>query len=182
MLDGVYDVVAVGFGVALAGLPLFEFAVRRALPAYEDALPIVRALALGTPFWIALHVVLVGTLQSYGMVRRQFAIEVVGTALVLAACGACLALHAPLWTVAGAGTAVAVVTWSMGVAFVRRWVPDAATQHAPRFAWRIACQGGAAMAATALAPRWIASTVAYALLALIPTLLAARSARAHWRR
>jgi hypothetical protein len=167
--------------VALAGLPLFEFAVQRMLPAYVDALPIVRALALGTPFWIALHVVLVGTLQSYGMVRRQFAIELAGTAVVLSACGACLVLQAPLWSVAGAGSAAAVVMWSTGVALVRRWVPDAASQHATRFAARIAWQGGAALAVTALPPQWIVRTVAYALLALIPTLFAARATRANWR-
>ena len=113
------------FGVAIAGVPLFEHIVARVLPAYVPALPIVRALVIGSLFWIAVHVVLVGTLQSHGLVRRQFALELVGAALVITACSATLAAHLPLWNVAAASTIAAVVTWGLGVAFVNRVVPVA---------------------------------------------------------
>ncbi|MEO7457411.1 MAG: oligosaccharide flippase family protein, partial [Gemmatimonadaceae bacterium] len=55
-LAGYFDVIATGYGAALLGLPLFEYLVAAHIPAYAAALPIVRALTLGLPFWVATHV------------------------------------------------------------------------------------------------------------------------------
>ena len=181
VLDGAYDLIAAGFGTMLALLPLFEHLVRQTLPAYAPAIPIVRALVAGAVFWVAVHVVLVGTLQSYGLVRRQMAIEVAGTAIVVVGCGSCLALGWPLWTVAAASSAGAVVTWVAGVALVRRWVPESKDGHAARFAVRIAWQVAAALAVTALPAPWALRSVAYVAIATIPTAGAVRAARAQWR-
>jgi O-antigen/teichoic acid export membrane protein len=81
-LGELYDFLGVGFGIALAGIPLFEHLVAWWLPAFVPALLIVRALVIGAPIWAAIHVVVVGTLQTYGLVRRQFAVELGSAALV----------------------------------------------------------------------------------------------------
>ncbi|AHG88390.1 hypothetical protein J421_0853 [Gemmatirosa kalamazoonensis] len=181
-LDGYHDVVATVAGAALALVPAFEALVARLLPAYVPALPIVRALAFGAPFAVAVHVVLVGTLQSYGMVRRQLALELVGLALVLAACGACLAAGTPLWGVAAAASGAATTTWGIGVLFVRRAVPAPIRSRSARFALVAAAQGAALLVALATSARWETRTLVYVLLAAVPTLLAARAAREHgWR-
>ena len=44
-LAGYYDVIATGYGLALAALPLFDQLVSAHIPAYATALPIVRARA-----------------------------------------------------------------------------------------------------------------------------------------
>ncbi|HEX3867982.1 MAG TPA: hypothetical protein VHV78_14570, partial [Gemmatimonadaceae bacterium] len=46
-LGGFYDLIAAGFGLAMAGVPFFEFLVAKRLPAYVSAISIVRALMLG---------------------------------------------------------------------------------------------------------------------------------------
>lgn len=196
VLDTVGNVIAAGFGVALTLLPFFEHLVARMLPKYVPAIGIVRALALGAPWWVALHVVLVGALQSYGLVRRQLALELAATALVLVVCGSSLALGAPLWGVAAAGSACAVVAWVAGSRFVRQSVADAASSHErsvsdmpvnaaishdAQFAMRVLCIAGAALVATAVSSHWLVRTVAYAALAAVPTLRAARAVGASWR-
>ena len=181
-LDGFHDLVAAGAGAALAGVPAFEVLVARLLPAYVPALPIVRALVLGAPFGIAVHVVLVGTLQSYGLVRRQLALELAGLALALAACGACLAWGTPLWAVAAAASGAAVLTWALGAAFVRRSVGAGNGEGTRRFALCVGAQGAALGVALGVAPHWAVRTLVYAALALAPTIVAGRAARAHgWR-
>jgi O-antigen/teichoic acid export membrane protein len=178
---GAYHLIIVGFGLALSVLPLFEAAVQRSLPLYVPALPIMRAMAIGAPFWVAIHVVLVGTLQSYRLVRRQLALELFGTTLVVTLCGGCLMAHEPLWVVAAAGATAAGLTWLGGVALVRRMVPASAAHDAGRFGVSIAWLGGSALLATVL-PSWTVRTAAYVALAFLPTALAFRAARAEWRR
>ena len=92
-----YDLIAAGFGVALLAEQLFESVVGRLLPRYATALPIVRALIVGALFWVATTVVVLGILQTYGNVRRQFVVSIVGTALAAAGAAIALAMHAPLW-------------------------------------------------------------------------------------
>jgi O-antigen/teichoic acid export membrane protein len=171
-----YDLTLTAYGVALVGVPLFEHVVARTLPAYVEALPIVRAFVAGAPFWIALHVVLVGTLQSHGLVRRQFALELGGAALVFVASGGCLLAHTPLWVVAGVATGGAAVTWGAGVAMVNRAVPAAREQGAGRFLVVCLWQSGACAIAIASGRSWVVQMILYAALAVAPTILAARRA------
>jgi O-antigen/teichoic acid export membrane protein len=181
-LDGFYGLIATGYGAALAGAPFFEHLVARSLPAYAPALPIVRALVVGSPFWVAIHVVLVGTLQSHGRVRRQLALELSGLALVVVVCGACLAEHVPLWGVAAGASAAAAVTWAAGVAVVGRLVPAARAQASRRFGVIVVAQGAALLVALSTVDSWIGQSGAYIVLAGGPTFFAARAARAHdWR-
>ena len=172
-----YDLTLAAYGVALIGMPLFEHVVARTLPAYVEALPIVRAFVAGAPFWIALHVVLVGTLQSHGLVRRQFGLELGGAALVFVASGGCLLTHTPLSVVAGAATGAAAVTWGAGVAMVNRAVPGATAQRAWRFLGLCAWQSSAAGVAIATGSAWGIRTAIYLLLAAVPTISAIRRAR-----
>lgn len=173
-LEEFYGVIALGFGVALAGLPLFEYVVARSLPAYAAALPIVRAIVVAAPFWMAVHVVLVGTLQSYGKVRRQFQLELGGALLVAAACASALARAWPLWAVAASGAAAAAVTWGCGVAFLGRHVPETRLSPAVRFVATLSAQGLALTVAFVFVHGWVAQSAAYMALAAAPTLLAAR--------
>jgi hypothetical protein len=175
-----YDLTLAAFGVALTGFPFFEHTVAATLPAYATALPIVRAFVAGAPFWIGLHVVLVGTLQSHLFVRRQFALELGGAALVIVACSVCLALHAPLWAVASAGSAAAFLTWGAGVMVVNHDVPAARAQGARRFAVICVAQMISLGAAVSVTSDWKLQTAAYLLLAAIPTYAAVRAARAPW--
>jgi len=175
-----YDLTLAAFGVALVGFPFFEHTVATTLPVYATALPIVRAFVAGAPFWIGLHVVLVGTLQSHLLVRRQFALELGGAALVVVACSVCLAMHTPLWAVATAGSASAFVTWCAGVAIVNHDVPAARTQGAVRFAIICAAQIVAMGIAFTVTPDWRVQTALYLLLAAVPTYGAIRAARAPW--
>jgi O-antigen/teichoic acid export membrane protein len=177
-----YDLIAAGFGVIALGVPLFERLVTHWLPAYLPALPIVRALAIGAPFWVAMHVVVVGTLQSYGMVRRQLAVELVGLALVSIACGIGLRLGVPLWGIAAIATTAAAVTWSLGAALVGRLIPAARDAASQRFLVTIGSQAVALMVASAITASWPARTIIYAALAAFPTWLALRAVREHWRR
>jgi hypothetical protein len=178
-VDGFHDLVATASGVALAGVPAFEALVARLLPAYVPALPIVRALALGAPFGVAVHVVLVGTLQAHGLVRRQLALELAGLTLALAACGACLAMGTPLWVVAAAASAAAVATWTAGGALVRRSIAAANVGRRAAFALTVAAQAFALLVAVRVSPHWPVRTLVYAAIAVVPTLGAARAARAH---
>lgn len=180
-LGGFCDLIAVGFGLIMAGVPLFEYLVNRALPLYAPALLIVRALVLGAPFWVAIHVVLVGTLQSHGLVRRQFAIELGGLAIVVVACGACLLRHTELWVIAAAATGAAVVTWLGGVSVVKRLV-DASAGPSRRFVAIIALQSVSLILALTMITGWIGQSLAYVVLAAVPTMVAIRAARLHdWR-
>jgi O-antigen/teichoic acid export membrane protein len=181
VLGGVYDIIAAGFGVGLAVIPLFEHVVSNELPGYVPALPIVRALVCGSVFWVAIHVVLVGTLQSYGLVRRQFAFEFCGAGLVVAVCSLCLAAHAPLWGVATAASLAAVVLWYVGTAFVRRSVQEARDQRSLRFLLIASSQVIALLVALTAGDGWIRQSLTYMLLAVLPTFVAAHAARRQWR-
>ncbi len=177
-----YALIAAGFGVALSGVFLFEQSVARWLPAYVPALPIVRALAIGAPFWVAIHVVLVGTLQSHGMVRRQLALELSGLSCVVAICGALLAMHATLWGVAAGATIAAVMTWSVGTAFVGRVIESFRDRATLRFVSIVGMQSAALLLANSLERGWIARTILYIALAAVPTWTAAKEARSQWPR
>jgi len=182
LLGGIYDVLGTGFGTVLLGFPLLEQLVGRLLPAYAAALPIARALIVGSLFWAAIHIVLVGTLQTYGLVRKQFVLELGGTALVGMACAIAFASHAPLWGVAAAASGAGAITWALGAAFVRRYVPDARTHRNLRFAAIGGAQAAAFGIACTMADAWVVRSVVYAALAFLPTFIAARAARAHWGR
>ncbi|MEO7083929.1 MAG: hypothetical protein ABI442_04550 [Gemmatimonadaceae bacterium] len=179
LLGGFYDLIAAGFGAAMAGVPLFEFLVGRTLPVYMPAIPIVRALVVGSPFWVGIHVVLVGTLQSYGLVRKQLALELVGLALVVLLCGGLLLAHTELWVVASGSTAAAVVAWGFGIAYVRRLLPSAGEQPALRFAMISTIQGVAVLLALSLHASWLVQSAAYVALGGVPTVVAARAAQRH---
>lgn len=180
LLSGFYNLVAAAFGAAVAGVPLFDALVARTLPAYVPALSIVHALVIGAPFSVAIHVVVVGTLQSYGLVRRQLAVELAGAALVLAACGICLVMGAPLWGVAAAASGAAVVTWCIGVVVALRSVPaERGLAPAVRFALLIAAQSAALLIALAISGGAARQVLTYAVLGGIPTFLAARAYRTH---
>ncbi len=178
---GMYDVIGASFGIAIASVPLFEHVVARVLPVYADALPIVRALVAGSLFWMAMRVVLVGILQTYGFVRTQFALELAGAALVAIAVVGSLAAHAPLWGIATAAASAAAVTWSLGVVFVGRVVPDARRLGSMRFAATGAAQFFALAVSLAMPAGWLWQSVVYVALASLPTGLAARRALAHMR-
>jgi O-antigen/teichoic acid export membrane protein len=176
---GFFDLIAAGFGILIIVEPLFERLVGANLPAYVAALPIVRALTLGSPFWIATHVVLVGTLQSHRLVRRQLVLELFGVTVVVVACGVAVMRHVPMWGVAAAATAAAMATFLFGTAFVRRAVPDARDQASLRFALTAAVQGAALLVALASSDSWPRQSATYAALAIVPTWLAARRAWEH---
>ncbi|MEP6620177.1 MAG: hypothetical protein ABJE47_12720 [bacterium] len=178
-LGGFYDLISLGYGIGLVAEPLFERMVTQYLPAYALSLPIVRALTMGLPFWVATHVVLVGTLQSYGRVRRQLAIELAGVAFVALLAGIAILLHAPLWVVGAASTTGACATLITGSVVVRRAIPEAKAQRPVRFGALIALQGASLIIALQLAGPWPAQCAIYALLAFAPTVIAARSARSH---
>jgi O-antigen/teichoic acid export membrane protein len=180
-LGGFCDLIAIGFGLAMAGVPLFEHLVARALPLYVPALFIVRALVLGAPFWVAIHVVLVGTLQSHGLVHRQFAIELGGLAIVVGICGVCLMRHTELWVVAAGATVAAVMTWLLGVAVVKRLIESSA-QPSGRFITIVIMQSTALICGLTIVAGWIGQSLVYIALACVPTMVAARAARSHdWR-
>ncbi len=171
------DVIAAGYGVALVCEPALERLVTVMLPEYAAALPIARALVVGLPFWIATHVVLVGSLQAHGHVQRQFVLEMCGVTVVLIACGAALALHAPLWGVAAAATAASIATFGVAVGVVRRII---GTNDGPSAAWfgvLVAGQGGALLLAVISTDGWVRQSAIYLLLAAMPTALAVSRAR-----
>ena len=173
-----YDLTLVAYGVALIFVPLFERVVAHVLPIYVSALPIVRAFVIGAPFWIALHVVVVGTLQSHGLVRKQFAIELGGALVVLLASAACLALHTELWVIAAAGTVAAAATWGAGVVIVNRELPAAGEQGAMRFFAMCLWQSIAIGVALSVTQRWELQSALYIVIAAAPTFRAITRARA----
>jgi O-antigen/teichoic acid export membrane protein len=179
-LDGVYDLIAAGFGLALFGEPLFELVVARLIPRYVIALPIVRALIPGALFWVATTVVVLGTLQTYGNVRRQFVVSLIGIALAAGGAAFALGLHAPLWGVAAAASAGTAITWIVGAALTHRVVHDSRPASTVRFLLIVGAQSGALAAALWLAHGWVARTTIYGIAAVLPTLAAARAARDHW--
>jgi len=176
-LFGFLDVIASAYGVLLLAEPLFEHLVKTFLPAYTSALPMVRALTLGVPFWAAAHVVLVGTLQSYGFVRRQLAVELCGVALVIALCAAALSRPIPLWSVAVAATIAAAMTFAIGAIVVRRSVSAARGQSGLRFAGVVAVQGVALLVALNSTDSWIVQSAAYVAMTLVPTVFVLSRAR-----
>ncbi len=180
-LDGMYDVIAACYGVALLGEPLFEFVVARVLPRYVASLAIVRALIPGALFWVATTVVVLGTLQTYGNVRRQFVVSVV--AAVLAATGAAIALAsgAPLWGVAAAASAGTAVSWLVGVLVAHRGVPDSGLSSAWRFLGVTVVQSCALAVALAIAGGTLTRMAIVAAIAMLPTLATMRAARDRWR-
>ena len=178
-LSGYFDVIATGYGAALAALPLFESLVSKHIPAYAAAIPIVRALTLGLPFWVATHVVLVGTLQSYGLVRQQLMVELSGVALVIVLCLSALLTHQPLWITAAAGSVAAVLTLILGAFVIFRSSAPTGMRSALLFGVLTTVQGGALLVAVLYAGSWPLATLVYVGLAAVPTLVAARRARAH---
>ena len=178
-LSGYFDVIATGYGAALAALPAFESLVSRHIPAYAAAIPIVRALTLGLPFWVATHVVLVGTLQSYGLVRQQLMVELSGVALVIVLCLTALLTHQPLWVTAAAGSVAAVFTLILGAFVIFRSSAPTGMRSALLFGVLTSLQGAALLVAVLYFNSWLIATAVYVALAALPTLLAARRARAH---
>ena len=180
-LAGFLNLIAAAYGIALVGEPLFEHLVRSYLPAYASALGIVRALTIGLPLTVATHVVLVGTLQSYGLVRRQFALELCGAALVAAACGIALARGLPLWVVAAAATTATAANLCVGVAMLRRTVPEWESMASLRFLAIVATQSAALLVALAGSAAWTNQVATYAALTAIPTwLVTSRARRSAW--
>jgi O-antigen/teichoic acid export membrane protein len=179
LLGGFYDLIAAGFGAAMAGVPFFEYLVSRTLPVYAPAIPIVRALVIGSPFWVGIHVVLVGTLQSYGLVRKQLALELLGLVLVALICGGLLLGHTELWVVASGSTAAAVVAWAIGIAYVRHFLPGTSAQPTVRFATISVIQAVAVILALSLHQSWLIQSAVYVALGGIPTIYAARAAKRH---
>ena len=178
-LAGFLDIIAAGYGLGLVAEPLFEHLVVMYLPLYVNALPIVRALVVGLPLTVATQVVVVGTLQSYGLVRRQLAVQLSGVALALIACGTALARHAPLWEVAAAATAASAVTFAVGVGIVCRAVPESRVQSSFRFGLIVLVQGAALLVALASSNAWMVQTGAFVLLAFLPTWIVARQVSKH---
>jgi O-antigen/teichoic acid export membrane protein len=178
-IGGFFDLIAAAFGIGLVAEPFFEHLVTRFLPAYVDALSIVRALTVSVPLSIAIQVVLVGTLQSYGLVRRQFLVGLCGFLLVVTACGTALLLHAPLWQVAAAATMAAAATIGAGDIIVRRLVPEARKQASLTFVVVIALQSIALNIALAIPRHWAIQSTIYAALAAVPTWLMFRRVQQH---
>jgi hypothetical protein len=180
-LDGIYDLIAAGFGAAIVAEPFFEFVVGRVLPRYAVALPIVRGLIVGALFWVATTVVVLGILQTYGYVRRQFLVSLLGAAF--AGAGAALALFfaAPLWAVAVSASAGTAISWMIGAAMTHRVVPDSHLSSAIRFVVITGIQCLALGIAIEVSNEWIVRTLVYAVFASTPTVVAARAAQQHWR-
>jgi O-antigen/teichoic acid export membrane protein len=178
-LGGFFDLIAAAYGIGLVAEPLFEHVVARFLPTYVAALPIVRALTVGVPLSVAIQVVLVGTLQSYALVRRQFLVGLCGFVFVVIACGTALVLHAPLWQVAAAATIAAAATLAAGDIIVRRLVPEARSQRSLAFVVVIALQSIALNIALAMPLNWISQSATYAILAVVPTWLMLRRVQEH---
>lgn len=179
-LDGMYDVIAVCYGGALIGEPLFEFVVARVLPRYVESLAIVRALIPGALFWVATTVVVLGTLQTYGNVRRQFAVSVVCAILAAAGAAAALVAGAPLWGIAAAASLGTAIGWFVGVVLMHRIIHDARLASAWRFLGLAAVQSFGLAAALALTGNVLARTALCALIVAAPTVVAARAARSLW--
>jgi O-antigen/teichoic acid export membrane protein len=179
-LDGMYDLIAVCYGAALVGEPLFEAVVERVLPRYVVSLAIVRALIPGALFWVATTVVVLGTLQTYGNVRRQFAVSVVCAILAAAGAAIALAMGAPLWGVAAAASAGTAVAWLVGVVMAHRVVADSRLASAWRFLGIVTIQSLGLAAALALTTNVLARIALCALIGAAPTISAARRARQHW--
>ena len=178
-LAGYYDVIACGYGLALAALPLFDRLVSSHIPAYAMALPIVRALTLGLPAWVGTHVVIVGTLQSYGLVRRQLAVELTGVALVATLCAAALLSHQPLWYVAAAGSVAAIITLVLGALLVFQSSAPTGVRATVVFTLITFLQSAALLVAVYAGGHWLRQTLIYLALSAMATLFAARRARAH---
>ncbi|MEP6729983.1 MAG: hypothetical protein ABJE10_05070 [bacterium] len=178
-LGGFLDAIATAYGIGLVAEPFFEYLVARFLPAYVSALPIVRALTVGLPLSVAIQVVLVGTLQSYGLVRRQLLVGLCGFALVVIFCGTALSLHAPLWIVAASASAAAAVMIAVGDVIVRRVVVEARGQTSLQFIAVIAAQSVALGAALALSDNWMVRSVTYGALAVLPTWLMYQRVQKH---
>jgi len=176
-LSGFFDLIAAAYGIGLIAEPLFEHLVHRYLPNYVSALWIVRALTFGLPISVATHVVLVGTLQSYGLVRRQLAVELCGVALVAVSCGFALWRDLPLWMVAGSATVASAATLAVGVAIVRRTVSDAVSIASVRFLVLIAVQSAALLVAYRSSDSWVLQSAIYVVLAFAPTWWVAARAR-----
>jgi hypothetical protein len=179
-LDGMYDVIGTCYGVALVGEPLFEFVVERELPRYVASLAIVRALIPGAVFWVATTVVVLGTLQTYGNVRRQFAVSVVCAILAAAGAGIALAIGAPLWGVAAAASAGTAIAWLLGVVMAHRVVTDSRLSSAWRFLGIVTIQSLGLAAALALTTNTLVRVALCALIGAAPTISAARRARQYW--
>lgn len=181
-LGGFLYVIAVAFGMCLILEPLFEHMVAEYLPLYVAALPIVRSFTLGLPVWVALHVVVVGTFQSHGYVRRQLAAEVIGAALVALMSGAMLLAHAPLWQVAAAGSLAAAFTFIIGHALLSVATITAREQPTFLFLGIVAAQGAALIAALMLTATWPMRSATYAAFSLTPSAVAVYKFLQHRRR
>jgi len=179
-LDGMYGVIAACYGAALVGEPLFEFVVAHVLARYISSLAIVRALIPGALFWVATTVVVLGTLQTYGNVRRQFAVSVVCAILAVIGAAAALAAGAPLWGIAAAASVGTVIAWFVGVLLTHHVIADARLASAWRFLGLVAVQSFGLGAALLLASNVVARTAICALIVAGPTFVAARGARSLW--
>jgi O-antigen/teichoic acid export membrane protein len=177
-LGGFLDLIAAAYGIGLVAEPLFEFLVHRYLPTYASALWIVRALTFGLPLTVATQVVVVGTLQSYGLVRRQLALELCGVAFAAAACGFALWRGMPLWMVAGAATLASAAMLGLGVTIVRRAISDSDLAASLRFLGVVVLQSAALLLAYLASDRWMLQSMMYAVLAIAPTWVVAARARA----
>jgi O-antigen/teichoic acid export membrane protein len=179
-LDGMYDLIAVCYGAALVGEPLFEFVVEHELPKYVAALAIVRALIPGALFWVATTVVALGTLQTYGNVRRQFAVSVVGAILAAAGAAAALVGGAPLWGIAAAASVGTAIAWFVGVVLTHRVIADARLATAWRFLGIVSVQTFGLGVALMVVGNVVGRIALCALIVAAPTVAAARAARSLW--
>lgn len=168
-LGGFLHIIAAGYGAVLVLEPVFEALVARFLPLYVPALPIVRALTLGLPVWVAMRVVIIGTLQSHGHLRRLLAVELVGVALVAALSGTALLAHAALWQVAAAATVAGVATFLIGYLIALAVEGTVRQQPVIPFLAVVVAQGAALMVALAVSNAWGWRSAAYLLLSAAPT-------------
>jgi hypothetical protein len=135
---------------------------------------------VGALFWVATTVVVLGILQTYGYVRRQFVVSLLGAAFAGAGAATALSLGAPLWMVAASASAGTAISWMIGVAVTHRVVPDSRPASAVRFVVVTGIQCVALGVALAITSQWIARTLVYAIIAAVPTINAVKEARRHW--
>lgn len=179
--ERIQDLILSGYGIGLVAYPAFEAVVRVWLPSYVSALPLTRALAVGTLFWTAGQIVQTNAFRVAERYGWQLVASLVGVVLVGIATGATLLLSLPLWAVAGAASAGMTLGWVVGAAILGQVSPAQAPRGEARFLVIGLAQAGAVIVATVWWQSLVPATLTYLILGAAPTLLALRWLRAEGR-
>jgi O-antigen/teichoic acid export membrane protein len=174
LFSHMHDLILTGYGVGLLAYPAFEMFVSHWLPTYSSALPVTRALVVGTLFWAAGQSVQSTAFRASGRLMTQLYVTLAGAVTVALTTAVAFAVDASLPWIGTSASVGMALAWTVGSVALRK--ADLASAGGDlRFAALGCVQSGALILAMGVADTLLTQTLLYGVVAATPTWVAIKS-------